>query len=272
MIVQTALEGAPRLVITMVEHGAFAGRLARAFGNEAFEPVAPRDEMLYVIDHHDWGWREIDERPGRTPATGLPWNLAETPRALSIRTLEGSPDFNEAHHPYCGLLSAMHMWGVYMGRYGLSDDLLIDLVPQEHRPAFDAALERLVQRQARLREQLARDPETAAWVEDGHLFQNYKQLQFFDTLALYFNFTGAADRRPAQFGHVPRSAGEDATVAIRPVDEVTYALAPFPFSTSGIRVSFCGRSMSPVSGDDEDLRETLRRAPMQEQTVRLVAA
>ena len=62
MIVQTAPNGAPHFVIPMAEHTAFAGALARAFGNDAFEPVAPREEMLYVIDHHDAGWADYDAR------------------------------------------------------------------------------------------------------------------------------------------------------------------------------------------------------------------
>ena len=33
----------------------FAGQLARLFGNDRFEPVEPREEMLYLIDHHDHG-------------------------------------------------------------------------------------------------------------------------------------------------------------------------------------------------------------------------
>ena len=56
MIVQSAPENGPRLVITMVEHTALAGQAARAFGNDRFETVSPADEMLYVIDNHDAGW------------------------------------------------------------------------------------------------------------------------------------------------------------------------------------------------------------------------
>ena len=42
-----------------------------------------------------------------------------------------------------------------------------------------------VARQRVLRARLEEDPETAPWIEEPHLFQNYKQLQFFDGLALY---------------------------------------------------------------------------------------
>ena len=73
MLVQTAAEGGPHFVITMREHCAFAGAMARAFGNEDFEPLVPREEMLYLVTNHDevW-WYPLDEAPGRDPATGLP--------------------------------------------------------------------------------------------------------------------------------------------------------------------------------------------------------
>ena len=45
-----------------------------------------------------------------------------------------SPDFNERHHPYCGLLSSMHSWGLYNGRYGLSKLVLLDNIPPDDRP------------------------------------------------------------------------------------------------------------------------------------------
>ena len=53
-------------------------------------------------------------------ATGLPYNLVETPAEHITVTSRRSPEFNERHHAYCGLLSSMHSWGLYNGRYGLS--------------------------------------------------------------------------------------------------------------------------------------------------------
>jgi hypothetical protein len=46
--------------------------------------------------------------------------MARTPTPEVVKTNFGSPDFNEAHHPYCVLLSSMHSVGLYNGRYGFS--------------------------------------------------------------------------------------------------------------------------------------------------------
>ena len=95
MIVQTALEGAPRFVIQMAEHTALSDRFAEAFGNEAFAPVTD-PAARFIIANHDAGWAELDAEYRIDPATGYPYNLTETPFELIMGTSSGSPDFNEA--------------------------------------------------------------------------------------------------------------------------------------------------------------------------------
>ena len=205
MIVQSAPPEEPRFVITMAQHMTFAGQLARAFGNDDFEPVEPREAVLYIVDHHDAGWADLDAEGRIDPATGLPYNLVQTPFSEIVKTSAASPAFNSRHHAYCGLLSSMHSWGLYNGRYGMSDHVLLDSLAAENRATAEGMLNGELERQARLKHALAENPDTAAWVDEAQVMQNYKQLQFFDTMALYFNCNGAADREPKAFTHVPMS-------------------------------------------------------------------
>ena len=76
-----------------------------------------------------------------------------------------------------------------------------------------------LERQKQLKAQLSADPEASAWLDEPHVFQNYKQLQFVDTLALYFNRTHPSERGEMTFEHVPASAAEDVSVTIRPRGE-----------------------------------------------------
>ena len=272
MIVQSAAEGAEHFVITMDQHTALSGRFAEHFGNERFEPVEPRALMLHVIKNHDIGWRELDALALRDPATGLPYNLVKTPFSKIVETSSASPDTNSAHHPYCGLMSSMHSWGLYNGRYGMSDKVLLDSLADENRAIADTMLEGEVERQERLRTELESDSETADLTEEGRLFQNYKQLQFFDTLALYFNCVHEGAREEASYSHVPLNASEDTEVAIKPVETGVYALDPYPFDDAeGIELSFSGRYLAPVS-QGEDVREELERVPVSTQTFTLLAA
>ena len=159
MIIQTAPAGQPRLAIMMYEHTALCGQFARAFGNDTFEPLAPLDPMVYVISHHDAGWIEFDHDPVTDPKTGLPLNLIETPAKYITVTSRLSPDFNERQGPFCGLISSMHSWGLYNGRYGLSNHVLIKQFPEAERPLAERMLDGELARQKRLKEEVRKDPE-----------------------------------------------------------------------------------------------------------------
>jgi len=161
VIVQTAPAGEPRLAVMMHEHTALSDQFARAFGNDRFEPIRPDDLMFYIISHHDAGWTEFDRDPVTDGKTGLPYNLVETPAEYITVTSRRSPDFNERHHAYCGLISSMHSWGLYNGRYGLSDLVLIDRIPPQDRSLAQRMLDGEIDRQKRLKMELAKDPNTA---------------------------------------------------------------------------------------------------------------
>ena len=94
----------------------------------------------------------------------------------------------------------MHSWGLYNGRYGFSkfvprtQTTTSICVADAHRPLIDAMLAYEEARQARLKAALAAEEATHDWVEERHLFQNYKQLQFFDTMSLYFHLRHAGER------------------------------------------------------------------------------
>ena len=85
-----------------------------------------------------------------------------------------------------------------------------------------------------------------SWVEEGHLFQNYKQLQFFDTLALYFNCAHDGARGEQAFPCVPLSAKEDVTITVSPRGDGVYRVSPYPFAEDPLQVTFTGRHMTPV--------------------------
>ena len=107
MIIQTAPAGQPRLAVMMYEHTALSHQFARAFGNERFQGPDPNDLMFHVVLHHDAGWAEFDRNPVTDQATGLPYNLVETPAEYITVTSRGSPEFNQRQHPFCGLISSV---------------------------------------------------------------------------------------------------------------------------------------------------------------------
>lgn len=272
MILQTAPAGTPRLAIMMYEHTALCLHFAHAFGNGRFEPLSPLELTIYVISHHDAGWFDFDRDPQIDPVTHLPYNLADTPPAFITETSRRSPEFNQRQHAYCGLISSMHSWGLYNGRYGLSKVVLLDKVAAKDRPLADKMLNGELERQKRLKGELAQDPQARAWLDERKLFQNYKSLQFIDTLALYFNRIHSAERVEQHFENVPVSHEEDVTVTIRPAGEKTYSLSPFPFATEGAEFAFCGRRVTPAAGAMPGGWPTaLKQLPTEWEYFRLVA-
>lgn len=229
--------------------------------------------MFYVVSHHDAGWAEFDRDPVTDETTGLPYNLVETPAEYITVTSRRSPDFNERHHPYCGLMSSMHTWGLYNGRYGLSKLVLIDKIPPPDRPLAERMLAHEIDRQKKLKAQIREDAQSARWIEEDHLFQNYKQLQFFDTLALYFNRTHPSQRDAQEFEHVPLNARQDASVTIRPRAAGVYEVSPYPFAANAGEFAFAGRLIEPRQYQKGGgWPSVLRESPTRWESFRLVAA
>lgn len=272
MFIQSAPPGQPNRAIMMYDHTALSAQFARAFGNDTFEAPTPLDPVVYAVGNHDAGWLRFDRDPVTDPQTGLPYSVFGTPAQHILPTSRGSPDFNELHHPYSGLLSSMHTWGIYNARYGFTNAGRLRAIAPEDKPAVDAMLAYELERQGRLKAALARTPETAGWIEEKRLFQNYKLLQLCDLLAIYFNYNHPALRTEQVFTNVPQSLERDATVTLTPKGNGTYALAPFPFVVDGAEFAFAGRPIRPGQHEREGgWAKVLRNAPVEWETFRLVA-
>ncbi len=269
MIIQSAPPGQPHFAIEQPDHTRTCGQLARAFGNQNFAPPHPRELLIFTVEHHDEGWSPIDALREPSPLTGLPHHLTQTPIPYLIRTSKGSPDFNEQRHPYCGLLSSMHTVGLFNGRYGLSDFIFINKIAPEHKAATDALLTEELQRQERLKATLTADPATRPWVQEQALFTNYKLLQFFDTLALYFHTTHAEARTPARFLNVPDGKGNDHTLTIQPRSDGTYCLTPWVFAEDHLNIFVEGRYITPQP-PEADFRVIFEQTPKEKQVYQLI--
>lgn len=252
MMVQGALPGEASFVCTMAEHNDLCGQFGRAFGNDRFNSLDPFEEMVYVVSHHDYGWNDWDSKPA-LDKNSLPAGIGGTPGREAIESNRKSPDVNEARSAFCGLLSSMHSWGLFNDRYGLSSfrvragGSISVPIPNDYQEGAMKFLEGEKARQQRLRGQLAADPATRAWVDEEKLFQCYKQLQFFDTLALYFNLRHEGQRGEEVYTHVPKSAKEDTNVTVKNCGNSVYSFAPFPFRGDKLGVACSGRYVKPLT-------------------------
>ncbi len=280
MIVQSPeVADGPSFVLLQTDHTRFAGALHTAFGNDEFAAPKPADLIQFAIDSHDEGWAPLDERLLFNEGTGLPYHLTGTPLPELIGTSVGSPDLNERRHPFCGVLSSMHTYGLYTGRYGLSAFVFVDVIPAELRGRVDAMLANEVARQERLKDLLRADadPAVAALADETLVMHAYKLLQVWDTLSLYLQCEHPSLRGQQTFPNMPRSANpaDDVTLTVTPVDVsdaacTTYRVAPFPFRSDGVEVSMPGRYLAPTASAAA-MRDAFATAPIVEQRVRFVA-
>jgi hypothetical protein len=271
VIVQSSPGPGAHLVLTMEQHTATARELAAHFGGTGrFDRVEPVELIVTMVGEHDRGWVEVDAEAPRDPTTDLPWSVYQTPMWISIGTGPRSIDHNERCHPYRGLLSSMHIVGLFTGRYGLDERPIIDQLDTESRALLEPMIASEHRRQDQLRLALAEDPSTAPWLGDDVLMRNYKALQFFDRLALWLQVSHPTLRRPTVLPHVPTTGIEDVPVEIVPLDERLVRLDPFPFDTEPLELALEGRWLAPQP-PDTDLARALVTAPVARQPVTLCA-
>jgi hypothetical protein len=173
----------------------------------------------------------------------------------------------------------MHTWGLYNKRYGFTRFVVRTRtqvsvpVQTANRPLIDAMLAGELERQERLKTKLSADPAMQGCLTENHLFQNYKQLTFFDTLALYFHLNHAVDRGEELYIHVPMTAEADTNVTVTKQTEQVYRLDPFPFRDK-LRAVCRGRYVEPFPADfqADNLGAALRAIAPDQQTVELVPA
>lgn len=259
-------------VVLQSDHAHLASQFAQAFGNEQFEALSPSALMQFLVLHHDRGWDETDATIGRNPSTGLPYSLVQTPLDELLLSGPRSVAYNRRHHPYCGLLCAMHVWGLFNGRYGLSDKIVMNLLSGEAKQKAEAMLAGVLQSQEELSSELARDPAMAAFMLPAKLMQNYKALQLFDTLSLYFNdHAGRSDDYPAShFLNVPLSAARDTTIELQPLGDQRFRLSPFPFVGRSLEAQLRIYEL-PVLEIEVDYRQVFAESPWRLETLTLVA-
>jgi hypothetical protein len=95
-------------LINQHDHAALSRQIMNYWGNEAFEPPDPQDEVLFAIIEHDNGWKEWDTSPKVNTQTGYPMNFMEMdfPDQKTIWT-SSFRRFSE-DHPYASALIALH--------------------------------------------------------------------------------------------------------------------------------------------------------------------
>ncbi len=96
------------LAIGQASHAWISGQLARAWGNERFGELEPREEVCLAAEQHDVGMAAWDLEPTLNSATGLPHSFIEMPIATHMQLWRAGPRRLLSQSRYAALLVSMH--------------------------------------------------------------------------------------------------------------------------------------------------------------------
>src|SRR5215218_10899380 len=100
------------LLVGQPAHAWVSGQLARAWGNAAFPPPAPREPFCLAAEQHDVGWADADLAPVAGP-DGRPLSFMEQPRSVHVAIWRGAARRLLAQSRYAALLVSLHGTSLY---------------------------------------------------------------------------------------------------------------------------------------------------------------
>jgi hypothetical protein len=239
------------MLLTQTDHSRLAGFLASHWGNETFAPLQPYESVTRAATFHDFGWLRYETNPDIDPNTGEPYtfmNLPPTPKQLEA--YEWVVEWLNGVDPYSALLVGMHRVGLWKSRY---DTIAYPAwrFGGKQPPQIEAFIDRNEPRQAQER----------ALVGEDTIWTNYRLLQVWDMLGLYFTCSEPYEHAVEP---VPTAYDGDLTSGVRvsltPLDARRVKMEPYPFDVRPLTLNVPYRRLPQATFTDT---ESFRRAYFQ---------
>ncbi len=249
------------LLIRQTDHAALAGVFAEHWGNADFALPSPRDPVIAAATHHDDGWLLWESAPRIDPSTRRPYQFTAMPLAEHIGFYRAGIEHVLTLAPYAGLLTLMHLAGLYQMRFHTDRHMQPKKLSTDEEHMQRQFLDELHQQQELLLRELPQRGVPASWLEERRLWCNYKLLQMYDRLSLYFC---TAPPRPATLEPAPRDyEGGETQLTLTPLNERAVAISPYPFNRSPLSFTVPTRTVPNRDCEDEnDFRAVFSQAPV----------
>jgi hypothetical protein len=229
MIVRKEAQGL--VLVGQTDHSRLVGQFAAHWGNTRFAPPEPYESVVRAAVYHDYGWLSYETNPVLNDA-------GETPdfRAVGAKQLasyQWCVDWLAGIDRYSGLLVSMHRTGLWRGRYGAI------AYPTGFNPrTLGDETEAFIKRHE-------------AWQEDeqrrldpAQVWTNYRMLQVWDLLGLYFCCAEPAEDRIEPTPTVYGAAKSDGVnLALKPQGKRRVALDPYPFGERPLTVQLTAKRL-----------------------------
>ena len=240
------------VILGQTDHSRFVGQLAAHWGNADFDAPSPYESVVRAAMFHDYGWLRYETNPLFNDKAGQPYPFLDVPlTAAQMGSYQWSLDWMADIDPYSGLIVSTHRTGLWKGRYGtIKHPVGYNL--REPSPDIQAFIAR----------NEAWQSETRAKVDDGKFWTNYRLMQVWDLLGLYFCCQDPYEDRiepvPQRYG----SNGESGVrLAMKPLGAGRVAFDPFPFDVRPCRVQLTVKRLAaPSFRNGEEFRRAYFQA------------
>jgi hypothetical protein len=193
-------------VVLQPEHADLCGDFARGWA----ESTPRHPSLTLAAERHDDGWAVWEQSP-LVDREGVPVNFLDVQVPSHLAFYRACIAAVSAEDPYAGLLVSMHGAGIYRGRYGTDPGLKLT-----HADEVRHLVEEFVAEQ----ESGFGERMTAAGVDDERRWDDYRLLQVYDRLSLYFCL------RDLEGGEAAEVAG----YTLQPVGPWRVRIDPYPFA------------------------------------------
>ena len=222
-------------IVFQTDHGEVAGAFARAWADQGSRHAS----LAVAAERHDDGWAVWERAPMVEPETGTPVNFLAVQVPSHLAFYRAAIAAITEEDAYAGLLVSMHGAGIYSQRYGTDPGLKL-----EHEDAVRDQVEAFVaEQEAGYEERMA-----AIGVDDERRWADYRLLQLYDRLCLYFCMRDV-------------EAGEEAELVdyrLEPLGSWRVRMTPFPFAESPARFMLLRRVVPKREWGLADFRRALR--------------
>jgi hypothetical protein len=252
MVVRDLKDGGS-VVSTQEDHAELAAQFAAHWGNERFAKLRPYETLVFATAYHDSGYRDWEGKPPMNVDKGRPYAFREqipSFEAIELAAYKRNIEWVRASDAYAGLLVSMHRTGLWQNRYNVLTGPAMKV--RERSPAVQALKKELETSQ----EQYKRELGSGKPGFGRELWHNYRALQIFDLLSLYFCCDGYATEeafKEAALTPVPLAYESDEQVSLRilPNGPGAVRMEPYPFDASPLRVTLRARIVSPTKVKSE---------------------
>jgi len=225
-------------VSTQEDHAELSAQFAAHWGNQKFSRLRPYDTMVFATTFHDSGYREWEGTPPINLAKGRPYAHRESIpsfEAVELAAYNQNVEWLRARDRYASLLVSMHRTGLWANRY---DAFTSPSGKARERSAAVMAAKKALEAQQE-QEKSALGAGNPAFAHE--LSFNFRALQVFDVLSLYFCCDGYVDDERFKedlIAPVPLSydSNEEVELRIIPNGAKSVRFAPYPFDVAPLNV------------------------------------